>query len=154
MFVRFDPATNARTAIADWTGQEDAQQVDADVREIVNGSRQSGPVPCALLQSTPVYMARLSGATGHTAEDGSDDARFIIYVDPFRATGRLHAASMPAEPPPAGRQISEARRTPSRIVTIIFFSIATSYSGFDCARTERLPAIRITTLLSMKAMLS
>jgi hypothetical protein len=91
VFVRFDPATNTRTAIADWTGEEDAQQLDTDVREIINRFAPAGAR--ALLQSTSVYMARLSGATGHTAEDSSDHARFVIYVDPFRATGRLHAAA-------------------------------------------------------------
>jgi hypothetical protein len=38
-------------------------------------------------------MARLYGATGHTAEESTDHARFVIYLDPFRATGRLHVAA-------------------------------------------------------------
>jgi hypothetical protein len=38
-------------------------------------------------------MARLAGAAGHTAEESADPARFVIYLDPFRATGRLHAAA-------------------------------------------------------------
>jgi hypothetical protein len=91
MFVRFDPATYERTLIADWTGQQDALHTDAGVREILN---RFAPVGVrALLQSTPVYMARLFGATGHTAEESTDHARFVIYLDPFRATGRLHAAA-------------------------------------------------------------
>jgi len=91
MFVRFDPVTYNRTVIADWTGQEDAQQIDADVRHIVN--RFAPAEAQALLQSTPLYMARLSGATGHTAEESTDYGRLVIYLDPFRATGRLHAAA-------------------------------------------------------------
>jgi hypothetical protein len=91
MFVQFDPATYARTVIADWTGHQDAQQIDADVREIVTRFAPAGVQ--ALLQSTRVYMARLSGATGHTAEESTDHASFVIYLDPFRATGRLHAAA-------------------------------------------------------------
>ena len=91
LFVRFDPATYARSVIADWTDQEDARHIETDVREIV--SRFAPAEVRALLQSTPVYMARLSGATGHTAEESTDHGRFVIYVDPFRATGRLHAAS-------------------------------------------------------------
>ena len=91
LFVRFDPATYNRTVIADWTGQQDAQQVEADVRSIVN--RFAPAEAQALLQSTPLYMARLSGATGHTAEESADYGRLVIYLDPFRATGRLHAAA-------------------------------------------------------------
>jgi hypothetical protein len=91
LFVRFDPATYARTLIADWTDQEDAQQIGFDVRDIVS---QFAPTPSKmLLESTPLYLARLPGATGYTAEDGSDSARFAIYVDPFRATSRLHLAA-------------------------------------------------------------
>src|SRR5688572_1614470 len=91
LYVRFDPATRARTVIADWTGQEDAQQVETDVREIMN--RFAPTELQALIPSAPVYMARLSGATGHTAEESTDHARFVIYLDPFRATGRLPAAA-------------------------------------------------------------
>ena len=90
-FVRFNPLTHTRTLIVDWTGQEDAREIDSDVREIV---RRFGPAgTAALLESTPVYMARLFGATGHTAEESGDHTRFAIYLDPFRATGRLHAAA-------------------------------------------------------------
>jgi hypothetical protein len=91
LFVRFDPATNERRLIADWAAQEDARDVDRDVREIVNkfGSAEVQ----ALFQSTPIYMARLAGAAGHTAEESTDHGRFVIYLDPFRATGRLHAAA-------------------------------------------------------------
>jgi hypothetical protein len=91
LFVRFDPATFERTVIADWTDQEDAQAIGADVREILNRFAPAGIL--ALLQSTPVYVARLFGATGHTAEESTDPTQFVIYMDPFRATGRLHAAS-------------------------------------------------------------
>ena len=91
LFVRFDPATHSRTLIADWRDQEDAQQIGLDVREIVS---QFAPAEArALLPSTPLYLARLPGATGHTAEEGTDRARFVIYVDPFRATSRLHVAA-------------------------------------------------------------
>jgi hypothetical protein len=38
-------------------------------------------------------MARLFGASGHTAEESTDGTRFVVYLDSFRATGRLHAAS-------------------------------------------------------------
>jgi hypothetical protein len=65
--------------------------MEADIHEIVNRFAPAGAR--ALLQSTPLYMARLSGATGHTAEESTDHARFVIYLDPFRATGRLHAAA-------------------------------------------------------------
>ena len=91
LFVRFDPVTYERTEIADWTAQEDAQQIESDIREILNRFAPAGAR--ALLQSTPLYMARLSGATGHTAEESTDRTRFVIYLDPFRATGRLHAAA-------------------------------------------------------------
>jgi hypothetical protein len=91
LFVRFDPVTYARTLIDDWTNQEDARQIGSDVREIV--SRFAPAEARALLQSTPLYMARLPGATGHTAEDATDPARLVIYVDPFRATSRLHVAA-------------------------------------------------------------
>jgi hypothetical protein len=89
--MRYDPATQAATSIADWTGEEDARQVEADVRDILSRFAPAGLE--VLLQSTPVHMARLFGATGHTAEDSADPSRFVVYLDPFRATGRLHAAS-------------------------------------------------------------
>ena len=91
LFVRFDPVAYARTVIADWTAEEDAQDIEADVRGILNRFAPAGAQ--ALLQSTPLYMARLFGATGHTAEESTDHTRFVIYLDPFRATGRLHAAA-------------------------------------------------------------
>jgi hypothetical protein len=91
LFVRFDPVTFARAVIADWTAQEDAQDIQADIRGILNRFAPAGSP--ALLQSTPLYMARLFGATGHTAEETADHTRFVIYLDPFRATGRLHAAA-------------------------------------------------------------
>jgi hypothetical protein len=91
LFVRFDPASYARTTIADWTAQADAQQIGDDVREIVN--RFAPEAARVLLYSTPVYMARLSGAVGHTAEESTNHARFVIYLDPFRASGRLHVAA-------------------------------------------------------------
>jgi hypothetical protein len=90
-FVRFDPVTFERVIIADWTAQQDAQDIAADIREIFHRFAPTGAE--ALLQSTPIYMARLFGATGHTAEESSDSGRFVIYLDPFRATGRLHAAA-------------------------------------------------------------
>ncbi|MFB3829545.1 MAG: hypothetical protein ACE15B_22430 [Bryobacteraceae bacterium] len=91
LFVRFDPRTHARTVIADWTAEEDARRIDADLRGIL--SRFAPAAAREFLPSTPLYMARLSGATGHTAEDSGDATRFVIYLDPFRATGRLHAAA-------------------------------------------------------------
>ena len=91
LFVRFDPATYSRTLIADWTDQEDAQQIGLDIREIV--SHFAPAEARALLPSTPLYLARLPGATGHTAEEETDRAKFVIYVDPFRATSRLHIAA-------------------------------------------------------------
>lgn len=91
LFVSFDPATSARKVIADWTAQEDARHIATDIREILDRFSPAGTQ--ALLQSTPVYMARLFGATGHTAEESTDYAQFAIYLDPFRATGRLHAAA-------------------------------------------------------------
>lgn len=90
-FVRFDPVTRARTLIVDWTGQEDAREVEKDVRDILDKFAPAGTE--ALLRSTPLYMARLYGVTGHTAEESTDHKRFVIYLDPFRATGRLHAAA-------------------------------------------------------------
>jgi hypothetical protein len=91
LFVRFDPATKERRLIADWVAQEDARHVDEEVREILN--KFASAETRTLLQSTPLYMARLSGAAGHTAEESTDSGRFVIYLDPFRATGRLHAAA-------------------------------------------------------------
>lgn len=89
--VRFNPATNERIVSADWTMEEDARQIEADVREIVD--RCAPPGLRALRSSTPLYLARLLGATGHTAEESTDPTRFVVYLDPFRATGRLHAAA-------------------------------------------------------------
>ncbi len=89
--MRFDPATDARTTVADWTGEPDAREIDAEVRGIAARYAPSGLR--VLLESTPVYMAPLFGATGHTAEEAGDPTRFVIYLDPYRATGRLHAAS-------------------------------------------------------------
>jgi hypothetical protein len=91
LFVRYDPATQARTVIADWTGLADSREIESDVREILNRFAPAGPP--ALLPSTPLYLARLFGATGHTAEESTDRTRVAIHLDPFRATGRLHAAA-------------------------------------------------------------
>jgi hypothetical protein len=91
LFVRFDPASGLRTPIADWTDRNDAQEISADIREVVDRFAPRGTL--ARLQATPVFMARLFGATGHTAEEPDDFTRFVILLDPFRATGRLHAAS-------------------------------------------------------------
>jgi hypothetical protein len=90
-FVRLDPATHARTVIADWTDAQDAREITADVHEILS---HFGPVTVlSLLRSTPLYMARLGGASGYTGEEKTDSTGFAIYLDPFHATGRLHAAS-------------------------------------------------------------
>jgi hypothetical protein len=89
--VQFDPASNTRRPIIDWTTPEDARQIGAEVRELVN--QFSRPSAKALLESTPLFMARLPGAVGHTAEDANDAAQFVIYVDPYRATSRLHMAA-------------------------------------------------------------
>src|SRR5688500_14360108 len=80
-FVRFDPATYARTPLADWTGQEDARRIEADIREILNRFAPAGAQ--MLLESVPIYMARLAGASGYTAEENTDHRRLVIYVDPF-----------------------------------------------------------------------
>lgn len=90
-FVHFDPVTNSRTVIGDWTAEEDAREISAGVGGILD--LFAPPALRALLETTPLYMARLFGATGHTAEESADPTSFVIYLDPFRATGRLHAAS-------------------------------------------------------------
>lgn len=89
--VQFHPLTRRRQPIADWTGQSDAREIESDIHTLLN--RFAPASSAALLSSTPIYMARLNGATGHTAEELGDHRRFVIYMDPFRATGRLHAAS-------------------------------------------------------------
>ncbi|MCL4852224.1 MAG: hypothetical protein KJZ78_12690 [Bryobacteraceae bacterium] len=89
--VRFDPITRRRTLVEDWTRESDALEIEADVRALLE--RFAAPDVLALFSSTPLYMARLNGASGHTAEEWNDQQRFVIYIDPFRATGRLHAAS-------------------------------------------------------------
>jgi hypothetical protein len=89
--VEFNPLTRQRTLIADWKDQGDAQEIEADIQALLD--RFAPPAPKALLSSIPLYQARLSGATGHTAEEWNDRQSFVIYLDPFRATGRLHAAS-------------------------------------------------------------
>jgi hypothetical protein len=89
--VEFNPLTRQRTLVVDWKDQSDAQEIEADIQALLD--RFAPPVAKALLSSIPLYMARLSGATGHTAEEWNDRQRFVIYLDPFRATGRLHAAS-------------------------------------------------------------
>lgn len=90
-YVRFDPFTRRRTPVADWSGESDAIAVEADVRAILE--RFAPPGIRTASQSIPVYMARLYGATGFTSEEYGDHSRLVVYVDPFRATGRLHAAS-------------------------------------------------------------
>ncbi len=89
--VRFDPATRKRTAVADWTGQRDAEEVESAVRALL--MRFAPPAAQELFAQTPLYMARLYAASGHTAEEPDDWRRFVVYLDPYRATGRLHAAS-------------------------------------------------------------
>src|SRR5688572_14833495 len=90
-FVAFNPLTRQRTLLEDWKDQSDAQEIEADIQAILG---RFAPAPAATsFSSIPLYMARLSGASGHTAEEWNDDQRFVIYIDPFRATGRLHAAS-------------------------------------------------------------
>jgi hypothetical protein len=91
LFVRFDPATSGRTVIADWTGEADAGKIEADLRDVFD--RFAPAKKREFLRSTPIYMARLFGASGHTAEESTDFSRFVVYLDPFRATGRLHAAA-------------------------------------------------------------
>jgi hypothetical protein len=90
-YVRFDPASYKRTAIADWTEAPDAQAVALDVRDLL--TRFAPPGIGGLLDTTPVYMTRLAGAAGYTAEESADCKRYVVYLDPFRATGRLHAAA-------------------------------------------------------------
>jgi hypothetical protein len=90
-FVAFNPLTRQRTPIEDWKDQSDAQEIEADIQEIL--SRFAPAATTTSFSSIPLYMARLSGASGHTTEEWNDHQRFVIYIDPFRATGRLHAAS-------------------------------------------------------------
>ena len=89
--VEFNPLTRRRTLIADWRDQGDAQEIAADIQALLD--RFAPPAGQTSFPSIPLYMARLSGASGHTAEEWNDPRRFVIYLDPFRATGRLHAAS-------------------------------------------------------------
>jgi hypothetical protein len=89
--VEFNPLTRQRTLIVDWKDQGDAQEIGTDIQALLD--RFAPPAAKALFSSIPLYMARLSGATGHTAEEWNDHQRFVMYLDPFRATGRLHAAS-------------------------------------------------------------
>ncbi|MEB2359757.1 MAG: hypothetical protein HUU41_14060 [Bryobacteraceae bacterium] len=89
--VRFDPVTRRRTLVEDWARERDARATEADVRALLD--RFAPPDVPVLLSSTPLYLARLNGASGHTAEEWNDQHRFVMYIDPFRATGRLHAAS-------------------------------------------------------------
>ncbi len=89
--VRFNPATRERTPVADWTGQPDAEEVEAAIRALLG--RFAPPAAQALFAQTPLYLARLYAASGHTAEEPDDFRRFVVYLDPYRATGRLHAAS-------------------------------------------------------------
>jgi hypothetical protein len=90
-FVAFNPLTRQRTLLEDWTDQGDAQEIEADIHAILD--RFAPAAATTSLSSIPLYMSRLSGASGHTAEEWNDHQRFVIYIDPFRATGRLHAAS-------------------------------------------------------------
>lgn len=89
--VSYNPVTRQRTLIEDWTGENDSQEIEADIQLLVK--RFGSAAARDLLPSTPLYMARLNGAAGHTAEEPDDYRKFVIYVDPFEATGRLHAAS-------------------------------------------------------------
>jgi hypothetical protein len=77
--------------LANWTGEGDAQETEADIRLLIE--RFASPSARSLLASTPIYMARLDGASGHTAEEPGDQHGFVVYIDPFRATSRLHAAA-------------------------------------------------------------
>ena len=77
--------------IADWTGQEDAQQIEADVRDILN---RFAPAEARRCFSQLLFIWRDYPAQPATPPRRSTDhARFVIYLDPFRATGRLHAAA-------------------------------------------------------------
>ena len=90
-FVSYSPITKQRALVEDWTGENDSQEIGADIDLLLK--RFASPVARDLWTSTPLYMARLNGAAGHTAEEPDDFRRFVIYLDPFEATGRLHAAS-------------------------------------------------------------
>ena len=89
--VSYHPGTGQRSTVADWSGADDATEVEADVQDLLQ--RHAPPFARPMLAATPIYMARLNGASGHTAEEWREPGRFVIYLDPFRATGRLHAAS-------------------------------------------------------------
>jgi hypothetical protein len=89
--VVFSPLTRQTMPLEDWTGENDALEIEADIQHLVN--RFAPATARTLLSSTPVYMARLAGASGYTAEQANDARKFVVYIDPFRASGRLHAAS-------------------------------------------------------------
>ncbi len=89
--VKFDPVTGRRTLIEDWTGTSGAEETEAEIRELLN--RFAPPALRALFRSTPLYMAPLPGASGHTAEEPDNHQQFVIYIDPFRAAGCLHTAA-------------------------------------------------------------
>lgn len=88
--VRFNPATHGRTIIRDWSAEPDAREIEEDIQTLLS---RFAPAAHARLAQTPLYLARLYAASGHTAEEPDDFRRFAVYLDPFRATGRLHAAS-------------------------------------------------------------
>jgi hypothetical protein len=89
--VEFNPLTRQRTLVVDWKDQSDAQEIEADIHALLD--RFGPPAAKGLFSSIPLFLARLSGASGHTAEEWNDHQRFVIYLDPFRATGRLHASA-------------------------------------------------------------
>jgi hypothetical protein len=89
--VSYNPITRQRTTIEDWTGENDSREIEADIQSLIQRFAPTGVRE--LLPAAPLYMARLNGAAGHTAEEPSDARKFVIYLDPFEATGRLHAAS-------------------------------------------------------------
>jgi hypothetical protein len=91
LLVSYHPGTGQRLPVANWSGADDAKEVEADVQDLLR--RHAPPFARPMLAATPIYMARLNGASGHTAEEWRYPGRFVIYLDPFRATGRLHAAS-------------------------------------------------------------
>jgi hypothetical protein len=89
-FVSFNPVTRERTTLEDWTNSADAQATEAKVHALL---KQFAPASAGALSRTPVYMARLYGASGYTAEEPHDPNSFVLYADPFRATSPLHLAA-------------------------------------------------------------
>jgi hypothetical protein len=91
VLVDFNPRSRERMPIANWTREADAQEIESDIRALL--TKFASERVHDAFAATPLYMARLNGASGHIAEESNDYRSFVVYLDPFRATGRLHAAA-------------------------------------------------------------